>query len=270
MRAALGEAGFRAWDREFTLRAFNLKNTTVTDAETDTLFHLRKNFDQEMREIQAARDDGSIDEADCSALQDKLQTTFQDKMQAVFGEERYAALQGQESPAAQVRKEFFAVKPTDPQVAELTRAQKEWSRRHEELEKSLRQNPNENGEFQKGIEAADKAREDAYQDTLGASAYAEYKKQQDSRYISMKQYATAWGITDENVERIYQTIAAYERSNKELQAQVTELEASGHGDDREEIDQAIQQSAETARRVLQNYLGADRYARMEQNQIFPF
>jgi hypothetical protein len=94
LRSALGEEGFKQWDREHLLGDLNLSRVQLSDTETNALCDLQKNLQQSLRDLERARLKGEIDEADYADALDRAQNDFDQKMKTLLGDERYAKTQG--------------------------------------------------------------------------------------------------------------------------------------------------------------------------------
>jgi ABC-type phosphate transport system auxiliary subunit len=99
LRGALGEEGYRAWDKEQTLLALNRARPPgdelpMNAAETEQAYRLQKAFDDENRELQEAMEDGAADQADIGKLQAKAQQTLDRELERLLGKERFEALRG--------------------------------------------------------------------------------------------------------------------------------------------------------------------------------
>ncbi|HXF10950.1 MAG TPA: hypothetical protein VN625_09205, partial [Desulfuromonadaceae bacterium] len=61
LRLALGDAGFRQWDEEKTLRDFHLTSLNLTASERDALYQLRKDLLTKQKELESASAKGEVD-----------------------------------------------------------------------------------------------------------------------------------------------------------------------------------------------------------------
>jgi hypothetical protein len=84
LRAALDEAGFKNWDIENRLRGLDLKNITLTAAETNALYELQKNLQSKLRNLAEANQKGEIDGAGFADAQNKAQADFDQQMKALL------------------------------------------------------------------------------------------------------------------------------------------------------------------------------------------
>src|SRR5262245_20974065 len=94
LRAALGDDGYKEWDRERTLGSLNLRSIKVSAAETNSIYAMQKDLQRRFQELEQSRRKGDLDEADFAELQSKAQNNFDERLKALLGDDRYAATQG--------------------------------------------------------------------------------------------------------------------------------------------------------------------------------
>src|SRR5262249_46636073 len=94
MRAALGEADFKLWDQEKMLQEANIGKLALTAAETNAIYDLKKKLQQRQWDLDQARLNGEMDEAEINDASDKAYSEFNQQMKTLLGDERYAKSQG--------------------------------------------------------------------------------------------------------------------------------------------------------------------------------
>ncbi|MET0532711.1 MAG: hypothetical protein ABW171_00665, partial [Steroidobacter sp.] len=100
LRFALGDEGFRQWDKENTLRDLDLAKLRLSASETDALYQLRKERDSKDRTLAEAWRNAEIDEADYNKQQSVVQQEYDQQFELLLGDERYRALQDFEAGTA--------------------------------------------------------------------------------------------------------------------------------------------------------------------------
>jgi hypothetical protein len=120
------------------------------------------------------------------------------------------------------------------------------------------------------IKALDAARDQEYRRVLGDTAFETLQKEQDPSYSRMKKYRTAWGLDDNSIDAVYGTMKYYEKNVEEYQARARALDAQDHSVDWDAVNRNLQQFSEQTQQALQNYLGQNRFNRLQQNGIFRF
>jgi hypothetical protein len=84
----------------------------------------------------------------------------------------------------------------------------------------------------------------------------------------MKQYSTAWQLNDTDIDYLYNTIQEYQKNAQTYQQQAQAMQQQGQNVDWNAVQQNVQQSAEQTEQALRNYLGDDRFNKLEQNNVF--
>jgi hypothetical protein len=270
LRAALGEDGFRDWDRERLLSGLNLRNLKLTAAETNSIYTLEKELQRRFQELEQMRRKGDVDEADFAELQTKAQSNFDERLKTLLGDDRYAAMQGGSDNSGDLRRSLKNVNASDAQFQAMMDVQRQWTERRAELDRRLQESKSMDAAYGEQIQAIDQARDVEYQRVLGTNAYDAFQREQDARYLNLKRYATAWEIDEQNIDYIYRTIKYYEKNVDEYRRAAQDLEKKGETVDWDAVNNNLRQFSDQTQQVLQNYLGADRFNKMKRNQIFPF
>jgi len=243
----------------------------LTAAETDSAYDLWKKLQQRELELKKAKLDGEMDEADMTDAHDKAYSEFNQQMKTLLGDERYAKSQQTDSGTAadNLREGFAKANPTDAQFQQLLQTQQRWNERRAELDKQF-QDDTSSAAYTEQVKALDAARDAQYQNVLGTNVFTALQKEQDPGYASMKKYETLWGLDDNSIDSIYGTLKYYQKSVSDYQTQAHALEASGQKVDWNAINQNLQQFSQQIQQSLRNYLGPDRYSRLQQNGVLQF
>jgi len=264
MRAALGEEGFQEWDRGNMLREANQGKIKLTAAETDAIYDTWKKKQQRELELEQARVDGTMDDADLRDAQDKADAEYKDQMKAVLGEDRYA--KSQQTGAGDLQ-DLAKAKPTDSQFQELLKAQEQWNSQRAALDKQSQEDPS-SSEYAARIKALDASRDEEYRRVLGADVFDALQKNQDPGYAQMKKYESLWGLDDNKIDSVYGALRYFQKNVDDYQARVRALEAQGQNVDWDAVNKNLQQFADDTQQSLQNYLGRDNFTRMARNGVF--
>jgi hypothetical protein len=271
MRAALGEEGFKQWDHDNLLRETDPGKVQLSAAETDAAYDLWKKLQQRELEFKKARADGKMDEAEITDAHDKAYSEFNQQMKALLGDDRYAKSQQTDdaTAAANLRQDFAKANPTDSQFQQLLQTQQQWNDRRAELDKQF-QNDTSSATYTEQIKALDAARDAQYQSVLGTNVLTAIQKEQDPGYLRMKKYESIWGLDDSSIDSIYSTLKYYDKSMSDYQTQAHALEANGQTVDWNAVNKNLQQFSQQVQQSLQNYLGQDRFSRLQQNGVLQF
>ena len=269
MRAALGEAGFKEWDQQNVLRDAMRTKVELTDAEADALYDLKKKQQQRELELRQAMQKGELDQSDVKDALAKASAEFTEQMKSLLGDERYAKSQGPDeaAAAASLQQDLAKANPSDSQFQELLKTQKQMNDARSQLDKQFQADPS-SADYAGRIKALDDARDQEYQRVLGASAFDTLQKEQDGGYTKMKKYETLWGLDDTKVDSVYGAMQYYQKSVQDYQAQARTLEAQGQSVDWDAVNNNLQQFKEQTLQSLQNYLGQDRFNKLQQNAVF--
>lgn len=268
LRNALGEEGFRQWDKENTLRDLNLENVNLSDAETDSLYQLRKTLSQNQRDLQTASHAGKIDDADLSQKLSALQTQYDTQVQTLLGNDRYAQMTASpDAAAADLRRKTKDLHPTDGELTALAAAQQQWNDQRAALDHQLESAQVTPEQHDAQMQALNSARDQAYQSALGTNSFAEYQKSQDPTYQAMKHFSATWQLTDDDIDYLYSTLQYYKTSVANYQQQAQTLQNQGQPVDWTNVQKSISQFSGQVDQTLQNYLGDDRLKKLEQNNV---
>jgi hypothetical protein len=271
MRAALGEQGFKEWDHENMLREADQGKVQLTASENDAAYDLWKKLQQRELQFKQARLEGKMDEADIADAHDKAYAEFNQQMKTLLGDDRYAKSQQTDpaSAAAGLRQDFAKADPTDSQFQQLLQTQQQWNDQRAALDKQFQDNQS-SAAYENQVKALDDARDAEYQRVLGTNVFTTLQKEQDPGYTKMKKYETIWGLDDGSIDSIYGTMQYYQKSVSDYQSQARALEAQGQTVDWHAINGNLQLFAQQTQQSLQNYLGSDRFNRLQQNGVIQF
>jgi hypothetical protein len=271
MRSALGEAGFKLWDQEHLLREANIGRIQLTASEADAIYAAKKKLQQRQWDLEQARADGTLDDAEINDASDQAYSEFNQQMKSLLGDERYAQSQGlgEDNAATNLRKDLAQANPSDSQFQELLDAQQQLDTRRLELDKQFQENPS-SPDYAAQLKALDDARQQEYQRVLGTNVFDALQKEQDTGYSRMKKYENIWGLDDNKIDYVYGTIKYYEKSVQDYQAQARSLESHGQSVDWDAAKKNLQQFAQETQESLQSYLGPDSFNKMQRNGVFQF
>jgi hypothetical protein len=268
LRAALGEEAFEAWDIEHTLANLNLGRVELTPDEAERVYAMRRQTLAQLHALEQSRRDGIIDEAQLREQQRQAQASFNEQVNAVLGEDRFQAIQGNDR-AALLRQQLQTLNPTAAQFAQLLDAQKRWSDQQTALQRQLQENKIAGTDYDAQLQALDAAQEREYRRVLGNDGYEAYQREQDTRYQMMKQNAAAWQLEPQQIDYVFRAIKSYEAVVLNYQ-QAQAVAGEGTGIDSAAVNNQLRQLTEQTAQTIKAYVGADRFARMQQNGVFPF
>ncbi len=268
MLAALGEEGFRQWDRKKLLREAINGRIDVTSAEADALYDLKRQLRARQSELEKARVKGAMDDAAIEDASYKIYCEFNDRMKVLLGDERYARSQGSDdaSGATNLRQELGRLDPNPDQLQSLLKAQRQWNARLSDLERQFQDNE-ASSTYDAAIAAVNEERDREYKRVLGAEAFESLQKRQDAGYSKMKQYQDLWGLDDGQIDYVYGTLKYYEKSVADYSAQNEARAAKGESVDWGAVTETLQEFSSQIQQSLQKRLGGERFDRLQRNRV---
>lgn len=269
LREALGDEGFKRWDRRSLLRYTGMDRARLSEQETDAVYHFQKELQVRRRELQEEELKGKIDMSDFSAALDKATEECGRKTKALLGDERYSQATKVDDAANELVRQLGSINATEAQIKALVEAQDKCSKERAELDSRIRQEPALEATYAEQVAAIERARDQTYEQALGGAGFALLRKQEDVRYGMMKRYASAWGLDAQSIEHVYNMVRTFESSNKAARDRAQALEAQGQRVDWDAVNRATEDAAEQARLSLKNFLGQDRYNKLKRGNIIP-
>jgi hypothetical protein len=269
LRAALGEDAFRQWDKEEVVRHVVPDELKLSVAETDAVYQLKKSLVERQNSVTAYVQNGEIDQVECDQMQAEAQSDYERKLQAVLGDERYAVLQGADMKAAGIlRRDLLSLNATDAQLTSVLASQRQWDQRRAELDRQLQTGGITDAAYQAKIQAADAARDDDYRRALGTNGYDDLQKVQNTQYQTLKRYATAWELSDGDIDYLYRSLQTYQKNLTDVQSRAQAMAQQGQPVDGLAMRQNLQQVSQQTLAGLRSYLGNERFNKLVQNEAF--
>jgi hypothetical protein len=270
LKAALGEDGYRAWDKAETLRALNQARPPgdplpMNDAEAEQAYRLQKAFDDKAAELRMAMEDGVADRADGSALQAQAQQTLDKELEKLLGQARFDQLRGNAAPTLEVYRTFGDLSPTPAQAQAVVQAQAEYRTRETTLMQRLNENPADAGKLAAELKTMRTAQEEKLAQIFGREVYEQQKRQNDPTYKALQQYADAWELRGDELQSVYQNLRVFQDQAEQTRSFAEFREAAGQRVNWREIDAAIEQARQQTESGLQMLIGSERLRRLKQN-----
>jgi hypothetical protein len=272
LKEALGEEGYRAWDKEQTLHALNRARVPgdelpMTADEAEQAYRLQKDFDQKAKELQLAMEDGVADKADAGTLQAQAQQALDRDLEKLLGKERFSELRSNTPPTTEVYRTFGDLNPSPDQANAVIRADGDYHACQAALTKRLTENPAETANVMAELQALADAREQTYRQLFGADAYDNFKLTHDATYQTLKQYADAWNLNADEVKQVYQSVNTFQQQADRMRAAASLRQEAGQSVDWKEVNASIEQAQQQTETVLQSAIGPERLRRLKQNGL---
>lgn len=271
MRAALGEEGFRKWDQKNTLWEAMSSPVDVTASEASAIYNLKKKLQQRQYELDQARLNGTMDEAQINAASDKAYAEYFQQMKNVLGEDRYKKSQQLDDDflAGNLHAQLGKVEMSDSQFQQLFKAEQDFNSSRMELDHQF-QDDVSSPDYHAKLKALNEAHDQAYQRVLGSNVYYSVQQQQDPGYSQMKKYEDLWGLDDTKINFVYDTLRNYQKSLQDYQTQLFALQSQHQAIDLDTVKNNLQKITAQTSQALQNYLGQDSFNRLQRNRVIQF
>jgi len=272
LKDALGEDGYRAWDKEQTLHAINRARAPgddlpMTADEAEQAYRLQKEFDDKNRELQMAMEDGIADRADVGTLQAQAQQALDRELDKLLGHERFNELRGNIDPTAEVYRTYGDLNPTPDQAKAAARAEQDYRARQTALAQQLNGNPGDEAKTTAELKALSDAYDENLRQIFGAETYNTIKQQNDPTYKTLQQYAGAWELKSNEIQPVYQSLHAFQDQADRMRNAAEMSQAAGQPVNWREVNSAIEQARQQTEAGLLNLIGMERLRRLEQNGL---
>jgi hypothetical protein len=268
LRAVLGDDGFRQWDKTRLLRDFDVSGILLSAQESDSVYDLKRDFARRQHELIESRGNGELDEDDFNDRRAELQGLYDQQLKSALGEDRYAMLHDSVGDAqAVLRRSLKGINANDTQVAAILDAEHQWTDRRAEFERSLKDHPLTPEEYDVQSRTLDAARDEQYQRLLGADGFHQFQKNQDSRYQLMRRYASAWNLTDGDIDHVYSMLREFEKNSGVYKSTAQQVQQGGQSVDWPGVTQNLQQFTQQTEQAFRAYLGDDRFTKLSENNV---
>ena len=272
LKAAFGEEGYLAWDKEQTLHALNRARVPgdelpMTAAEAEQAYRLQKEFDDKARELQIMMEDGVADRADVGTLQAQAQQALDRELEKLLGSQRFNELRGNTDPTTEVYRMYGDLNPTPAQAKAVLQAEQDYRAREAALAKSVNETPGDAAKVTAELKALSDAQDENLRQIFGVAAYDKMKRQNDPTYKTLQQYAGAWELKDQEIQSVYETLRPFQDQAARTRSAAEMREAAGQRVNWREIDSAIERAQQHAEAGLQNLIGGERVQRLKQNGV---
>ncbi len=223
MREALGEEAFREWDRERKFFDINTRELALRGDETNELYSIRTALTDRLRALERSKLAKEIDPATYEERHELAQADYEQGLRKLVGFQRYNTARDSGIPAY-LRRDLRGLGVSDAQFARIQEIEGDFGDERTDLEVAAQYGSIDSIKLDQEREALARLRDAKLRQTLGEEAYALYRKQQDSRYQTMIDFAKDWQLTDQNIENVYQVLLAHE-----IEARRTKLAAYAAG-----------------------------------------
>ena len=270
LRAVLGNDGFRHWDKRRVLAEFDRAGLELVESESDDLYDLRKTRDGKRLALDQAVQEGKVDENEARQRTEALDAQYNEQLLKLLGVDRYALVQsGGDTGLGELRRNLRALNADDGQVSGMESAQQSWNEQRNKLEVELQAGRVSGEDYEKQLKALESARDQEYQKVLGGDRYAEFQRNQDERYQTMKRVGTASGLTETDVNELYSTVQNYENAIRDYRDRAQGIEAQGQQVDWAAVEKTLRGYSDQTENALRASLG-DKFDKLKRSNALPF
>jgi len=261
MKSALGPDDYVAWDKDNTLRQFDLAGLALTPTQEDELYKLAKTRQDANLDLNWANNLGQIDPTDYREKQKAGQTDYDQALEQLLGSARALQIkQDDDWNFGRTRWDLRNASLSDAQLNALYTALQQSNEKQQELQQLSRSGTSVDGSKWQEVQTA---REQSIQNAIGDAGFEAYKKTQDNRYRQMQQYAAAWQLSDAQIDRVYQMIQDGSQSMKDYRNQAQADASQGQKIDWNQINQGAEDYKAQVDSDLRRYLGDERFEKMK-------
>jgi hypothetical protein len=267
LKAAMSEDGYRAWDREKTLSRVTMGRIRMTADESERVYQLQKAFEDRDRALKMAQEDGTTDPATAQAEYDQAQKQLDHDMEALLGKDRTTSMHGASDPVADVARRFQDLNPSPEQAQAVIQAESDVHAREAALVQRLKDDPGEAANLAAELKALTDSREQSLRQIFGSDSYDNAKRENDTTYQKLTQYASAWNLADSQIQPVYDAVSAYHDQADRMRMAAEMSEAAGRPVNWRDVNVAITQSRLQTESALVNLIGGEQVHRLQENGV---
>jgi hypothetical protein len=269
LRQALGDEGFRQWEKENLLRSYAQVEPALNAEETELLYRVQKDIAQKRRDLDDAHSRGEIDSEMYEERAMALSTEQSDQTKKVIGENRLNKFHVEVDPIeAEMRRVTRRLNLPITQVDALVDIEQARGIMEEDLNAQLAKNPDlPEASVEARRLAIAAARDQAYESILGKNGFNSWQMSTDSRYETLRRFAPGWQLGDADVSRVYAAIQQQDQLTRERRLQALADERSGRPVDWAAVQNDLDALKAQTEQSLSASLGAERIARLKRNGV---
>jgi len=270
LRLALGDEGFHHWDQARLLRDYHVASMNLSPKETDDLYALRKEMEQQRHSLALAVSKGDIDESALEKKTEEAQKQFEQNSKNILGDERYAMISNADASRGDLKRALVSMNSTASQAEAALQTEQHWTEQQATLEKQLHDGQITSSDYEQQMQTLNATRDNEYQRALGTNGFAELQKAQDNRYRLMQHFASAWNLDGSEIDHLYTGIQGYENGSRDYLEQARALEGNGQAVDWPTVQAALQQYSQATEDYFRKSLGDERFNKLKRNHVLTF
>jgi hypothetical protein len=270
MRAALGDEGFRRWDQTRELADLDRSGVQLSDDESGKLYEMRKNLARKQLELDKARVQGTLTDAETASQSSALFTQYNQDLLKFLGDDRYVQMQnGGDTGISELKQNLDGIRMDESQTSGMNSAQQQWSTQGNQLDIQLQKGEVTADDYQKQMAALDAQRDQQYQKVLGTNAFAAFQRNQSPQYQTLKRLGPGLGFSGDDVNSLYATLQDYQTEVSTYRQRAQQLQAQGQVIDWQAVDKTLATYAQQTENALRTQLG-DKFDTLKRSNVMPF
>ena len=270
LRAELGEEAFHRWDQTRVLADFDRADIQLSPDESEQLYELRKKLDHGRLDLDLARHDGKIKDADASTQSEALYAQYNQQLLKVLGRDRYAQTQnGGDTGVGELKRSLQGISADDSQLAGMQTALQNWNAQRSELDVKLQEGSVSADDYQKQLNALEAQRDQEYQTVLGTNGFAAFQRNQDERYQTLQRIGPDVGFSDDDINNLYASIQEYQYNVNDYRDRAQQLQDQGQTVDWTAVQKALGDFSQQTENALRSQLG-DKFDKLKRSNVLPF
>lgn len=256
----LGEENFRNYQINHDYQLRQLAQTGRFQAETlEKYYDARKKHSEAMADLSEKLALREIDQTEYEARQLALQEEYDAELNQALGADTARSLRAETDwQVINLRRQMQNVTVSNTEYDRIAEALWKSQREFQKLQSRQRTGEASWQDLRPQQEAIEEDKKNQIAAILGPDRYAEYEKQSDGTFQSLKRWGQPNNLTPQQVDSVYQAIKDWRNQQKELQRQLRDKEIKN-----EDYRLANDDLTAATRNSLSRYLGADAYERMK-------
>jgi len=188
-----------------------------------------------------------------------VERAYRVELEQTFGPEVARQIRlATDDQALRLRSQMAAVSLTDEELDRAAQIIKHTNEEKQRLQSMQARGDISYGELSPQQSALDQEQNEQLKAILGPERFAEYEKQNDHLYTGLKPNIASKVMSRVEVEHVYRVVKDMQWQQNELSSQSQTQQVS-----REDVRAAIQQLQQSTKKALQEYLGAERFQKIQ-------
>ena len=270
MRAALGDEGFRHWDQARELADLDRAGVQLSAGENDQLYDLRKDLDAKRLALDKARHDGTLTDEQAASQSEALFAQYNQALLKFLGDARYAQMQnGGDTGISSLKQNLRDITTDDSQLSGMETAQQTWNSQRNNLDIKLQKGDITAEDYQQQMDALNAQRDQQYQQVLGTNGFAQFQRDQNEQYQTLKRVGAGLGFNSDDINSLYGTIQDYQNAVSDYRDRAQQLQSKGQTIDWSGVDKVLANYSQQTENALREQLG-DKFDKLKRSNTLPF